>query len=271
MLLTAFCIGLSVTLVMFAAWVLQARVQNAGWVDVFWTFGTGLICALAALATGPVPWRRALVAGLLLLWSVRLGAHILHRVMTGAEDVRYARMRAAYGAGFQKHLLGFVTVQGPFSLVLGIAALYAARQPNPAFRLWDALAIALALACLAGEALADRQMRHFRANPANKGKICDTGLWRYSRHPNYLFEFLSWGAYPLLGLTAHNPWSLLSLAAPALMYLTLRYASGVPPLEAAMLESRGEAYRRYQAHTGAILPRLCSSTAKCAGGGTPEA
>ena len=118
------------------------------------------------------------------------------------------------------------------------------------------MGIALALSCIAGEALADRQMRQFRANPANKGKICNTGLWARSRHPNYLFEFLFWGAYPLLGLTTQSTWSLLSLAAPALMYLTLRYASGVPPLEAAMLESRGEAYRQYQSHTGAILPRF---------------
>ncbi len=101
-------------------------------------------------------------------------------------------------------------------------------------------------------------MRRFRATPANKGKICDTGLWSLSRHPNYLFECLFWCAYPALGLTAHNHWSLLSLTAPMLMYLTLRFASGVPPLEAAMLASRGEAYRQYQARTGAILPRLHS-------------
>jgi steroid 5-alpha reductase family enzyme len=256
MFLAALSIGIGVTLVMFAAWAFQARAGNAGWVDVFWTFGTGLICALAALAAGPVLWRRAMVAGLLLLWSIRLGSHIFHRVRTGAEDVRYARMRKEYGTGFQKHLLGFVIIQGPFSLILGIAALYAARQPAPTFRLWDALGIAVALGCIAGEALADRQMRQFRANPANKGKICEAGLWHYSRHPNYLFEFLSWFAYPLLGLTTHNAWSLLSLLAPALMYLTLRYASGVPPLEAAMLESRGELYREYQARTGAILPRF---------------
>ena len=256
MFLTAIAIGLAVTLVMLGAWGFQAWCKNAGWVDVFWTFSTGIFCALAALTAGPVPWRRVLVAALLLLWSVRLGSHIFHRVMTGAEDARYARMRKDMGPKFQRNLLGILLPQGPFSLVLGTAVLYAARQPDPAFRIWDALGIALALGCIAGEALSDRQMRHFRANPANKGKICETGLWHYSRHPNYLFEFLSWCAYPLLGLTAHNPWSLLSLLAPALMYLTLRYASGVPPLEAAMLESRGDAYREYQSRTGAILPRF---------------
>jgi steroid 5-alpha reductase family enzyme len=256
MFLSVIAIGLGVTLVMFAAWLYQRHVHNAGWVDVFWTFGTGAICTLAILAGPGLLWRRGMVAALLLLWSIRLGTHIARRLPGRPEDARYARMRAEKGAGFNRFLLGFLLIQGPFSAVLGVAALFAARQPAPGLRLWDALGIALSLGCIAGEALADRQMRHFRANPANKGKICNTGLWSRSRHPNYLFEFLSWAAYPVLALNAQHPWTLLSLGAPALMYLTLRYASGVPPLEAAMLESRGEAYRQYQAHTGAILPRL---------------
>jgi steroid 5-alpha reductase family enzyme len=255
MLLAVLAVGLGVTLVMLVAWAFQARVQNAGWVDVFWTFGTGFVGALAVLEAGPVLWRRGLVAALLLLWSLRLGTYIAWRVAGGPEDARYARMRAEHGAGFQRHLLAFVLIQGPFSAVLAMAALFAARLLDPAFRPADALAIALALGTIAGESVADRQMHRFRADPANKGKICDTGLWGLSRHPNYLFEVLHWCVYPLLGLTAHHPWSLLSLLAPAFMYLTLRFASGVPPLEEAMLASRGEAYRQYQAHTGAILPR----------------
>jgi steroid 5-alpha reductase family enzyme len=122
----------------------------------------------------------------------------------------------------------------------------------------------LAILAIGGETLADRQMRRFRADPTNKGKICDTGFWSISRHPNYLFECLFWCAYPVLGLTIHNRWSLLSLLAPVLMYLTLRFASGVPPLEDAMLASRGDAYRQYQARTGAILPLLRCRRAKCA-------
>lgn len=258
MFLACVTTGLGVTLVMLAAWIFQARQKNAGWVDVFWTYGTGIICALMALAAGPVHWRRGAVAALLLLWCIRLGSHIARRIAKAPEDVRYARMRSTQGAGFQRHLLSFLLVQGPFSAVLAIAVLYAARLPEPSFQFWDAAGMALALTAIAGEGLADRQMRRFRANPANKGKICDYGFWRVSRHPNYLFECLFWSAFPVLGITAHNAWSLLSLLSPALMYLTLRFASGVPPLEEAMLASRGEAYREYQARTGAILPRLCA-------------
>lgn len=254
MLLACLTVAFGVALVMAAAWAVQAHVNNAGWLDVFWTFGTGLICALAALITGAVLWRRVLVAALLLLWCARLGLHIARRIPGAREDVRYARMREVYGAEFQRHLLSFVLIQGPFSGVLAIAVLYAARLQHPAFRVWDAVGVGLALLAIAGEALADRQMRHFRDNPANKGKICDTGLWGVSRHPNYLFEFLFWCAWPLLGLTVSAPWSLLTLAAPVLMYLTLRYASGVPPLEAAMLARRGDAFRAYQARVSVFFP-----------------
>ncbi len=123
MLLTCIAIGASVTLIMLAAWVFQAYVKNAGWVDVFWTFGTGLTCALAALIAGPILWRRGLVAVLLVVWCVRLATHIARRVVAAPEDVRYARMRTAQGAGFQRHLLTFVLIQGPFSGVLAIAVL----------------------------------------------------------------------------------------------------------------------------------------------------
>jgi steroid 5-alpha reductase family enzyme len=256
MLLGVILVTIAVSLVMLAAWAFQKSIGNAGWVDVFWTFGTGAFCTLAALLAEGASWRRVVVAGLLLVWSIRLGTHVARRLPGKPEDVRYASMRKDKGAGFNRYLLGFLLVQGPFSGVLAIAVLFAARQPAPGFRLWDVLGIALAIGCIAGEALADRQMRQFRADPANKGKICEIGLWAHSRHPNYLFEFLYWFAFPLLGITTGNFWSLLSLAAPALMYSTLRFASGVPPLEAAMLASRGQAYKDYQARTGAILPRF---------------
>ncbi len=116
------------------------------------------------------------------------------------------------------------------------------------------MGVVVFLACVAGEALADAQMHAFRADPANKGKVCDKGLWAWSRHPNYFFEAAIWLAYPIIAIDLAHPWTLVSLIAPVLMYLTVRYASGVPPLEEAMLKSRGEAYRRYQARVSVLIP-----------------
>ena len=104
--------------------------------------------------------------------------------------------------------------------------------------------------------LFDEQLRRFRDDPANKGKICDAGLWKWSRHPNYFFEWLGWLAYPVLAidLGGHDPWGYVALAAPLCMYWLLVYVSGIPPLEEHMLAKRGDAFRKYQMTTNVFFP-----------------
>ena len=109
-------------------------------------------------------------------------------------------------------------------------------------------------AAFAGEALADSQLKSFRMNPANKGKVCDIGLWRWSRHPNYFFEWFGWVSYPVIALSFDYPWGFATLLAPLFMFWILRYVTGVPPLEEQMLKSRGDAYRAYQAQTSVFFP-----------------
>lgn len=244
--------------VMSAAWIVQRASRNGGWVDVFWSFGTGANCVAALLASPSAggTWRRDLLVLLVALWSLRLGGHIALRVRGAPEDVRYAALRRRWGAGFDRRMIGLVLVQAPVSTVLAMAVLFAARRPDPGFGPADAVGLALCAVSVAGEGLADRQMRRFKAAPANRGKVCDQGLWGLSRHPNYLFEALFWLSFPVIATTSADPWSLLSWLAPALMAALLRYGSGVPPLEAAMIESKGDAYRDYQARVPAILPGL---------------
>ena len=112
------------------------------------------------------------------------------------------------------------------------------------------------LVAVVGETIADRQLSGFRADPANKGKVCDVGLWGMSRHPNYFFEWLGWLAYAVIAVdpTSAYPWGWLALAGPVLMYWLLVHASGIPPLEAHMLRSRGDAFRAYQARVNAFWP-----------------
>jgi len=243
--------------VMTTAWVVQRVTANGGWVDVFWSFGTGICCAGAILMapTGGAPWRSALVAALTVTWSVRLGGYIAGRVSRGPEDVRYAALRREWGADFDRRLLRFVLIQAPVSAILAMAALYAARRPDPAFGVQDGIGVAVALGAIAGETLADRQMKRFKSDPASKGKVCDRGLWAWSRHPNYFFEAVLWLAFPAIGTDPGNGWSLASWLAPLVMGVILRYGSGVPPLEAAMLRAKGDAYRRYQEQVPAFFPQ----------------
>ena len=113
--------------------------------------------------------------------------------------------------------------------------------------------IILAVAII-GEAIADLQLARFKARNAGSGGICDAGLWAWSRHPNYFFEWLGWLAYPVIAIDPARPVTLLSLAAPLVMFVVLRFVTGVPPLERAMLASRGERFRAYQARTSPFIP-----------------
>lgn len=243
--------ALFLSAVMAAAWWQQRRLRNAGWVDAFWTFGTGAAGVGVALAAGDGP-RRLVVAALIALWALRLGAHIAARSHGTAEDSRYANFRIEWGAGFERRMFGFLQIQAAAALLL-LLPILAAAAPGPLGWL-DILAIALALAALLGEAIADRQLQAFRANPANRGGICERGLWAYSRHPNYFFEWLHWCAYPLLALAAGWGAAALALVGPAFIYWLLVHVSGIPPLEAQMLRSRGEAFRAYQRRVSAFFP-----------------
>jgi steroid 5-alpha reductase family enzyme len=249
----------AMAVVMSSGWLFQRAVKNGGWSDVFWTYGTGATCALACLvpngAAGSPTWRQMLVAALVAIWSLRLGTYVATRVARGAEDARYADFRREWGAQFQRNMFGLLIVQAPVTAILSLSILVAARHSHPGFRIADLIGALILIGSILGEGLADQQMKAFRADPASKGKVCDTGLWAWSRHPNYLFEALGWLAYPVIAIDLAHPFSLVSLIAPIVMFIVLRFGTGVPPLEAAMLKSRGDAYRLYQARVSAFWPR----------------
>lgn len=236
--------------VMGVAWMVQHRLRNAGWVDAFWTFGLGTAGVGVALLGGTGP-RRFLVAALIATWAIRLGIHIAGRSRGAPEDSRYAHFRREWGAGFERRMFGFLQIQAGAATLLLVPVLVAASSPRAPGWI-DAVAVAIALVAVIGEGIADRQLQAFRSDPGNRGRVCDTGLWAVSRHPNYVFEWLHWWAYPVLAIGA--PWAALALVGPAFMYWLLVHVSGIPPLEAQMLRSRGEAYRAYQQRVSAFLP-----------------
>jgi steroid 5-alpha reductase family enzyme len=247
----------AMTAVMLAAWGFALRTKNGGWTDVFWSFGTGLVLAGAAIV--PLPGaaapgvRQWLVAGLVLAWSLRLGSYIAARVASGHEDARYAQFRRDWGRDYARNMLWVALPQAPASALLAVSVLTAAHRPGP-LDVRDLAAAAVLGLAIAGEALADAQMRRFRADPANRGQVCDRGLWAWSRHPNYFFEWLGWFGYPVMALNLGAPATWLTLVAPVVMFVLLTRVSGVPPLEQAMLRSRGPAYRAYQARVSAFFP-----------------
>lgn len=255
--LAALAVCLSAT--MAGAWLIALRTGRSGWIDAIWSFATGGFGAAAALvpfAAGGTGTRQVMVALLAVVWSLRLGLHIAIRTARGGEDPRYRQLREEWGSAFRSRLFWFLQIQALAALVLALSIAIAAHNPAPGPRLLDWLGVAMLIAAIAGETIADRQLAAFRSDPGNKGKVCDVGLWGMSRHPNYFFEWLGWLAYAVIAVdfTGAYPWGWLALAGPSMMYWLLVHVSGIPPLEAHMLRSRGEAFRGYRQRVNAFWP-----------------
>jgi steroid 5-alpha reductase family enzyme len=248
----------SLAAIMAGAWAIQRRTGNSGWIDAAWSVGVGVVAASLALspAGAGALWRQAAVAGFVGAWSLRLGLHIVSRTRKTSDDPRYRKLMDDWGAAAPLRLFLFLQTQAVAGAVLAVAAALAAHAPGASVRPQDVLGFALLALAIAGEARADAELARFRADPAHRGAICDAGLWRRSRHPNYVCEFLVWVAVAIVAFEPAAPLSWLALIAPAMMYATLRYASGIPLLEQHMLRTRPEAFAAYAARTPVFFPRL---------------
>jgi steroid 5-alpha reductase family enzyme len=253
-LLVLFPIAIGLSFGMMGAWAVQRVTRRSGWIDMIWSFAVGIGSVTATVFANGDEARRVAACLIVVFWSVRLGVHIGARTRQGAEDPRYGALIEDWGAAATVRMFVFLQAQALAALVLVTAVYLAAANPTSFPHPLDIAAVGIAIVALVGEAVADAQMGRFRRTPAAKTDVCETGLWRYSRHPNYFFEWLGWCAWPLFALSAGKLWSFLSLLAPALMYWLLVHVSGIPPLEEHMLKSRGETFRALQGRVNAFFP-----------------
>ncbi|MEO8382230.1 MAG: DUF1295 domain-containing protein [Acidobacteriota bacterium] len=250
-------VGKAVALsIMAAVWLVSVRIRNAGIVDVAWSALFAMLASIYALLAHGDPVRRFAAAGMMVFWSVRLAWHLGRRVLghLETEDPRYASLRAKWGRGANRNMLFFFLFQGVTNVLLSVPVLLAAMNARPGLRVVEYAGIALWLVALIGESEADAQLARFRRNPANRGHVCTDGLWGYSRHPNYFFEWLIWCAFFLFALG--SPWGWVAAYCPVLMLWFLYKVTGIPATEAHSLLTKGEEYRRYQRTTSAFVPWL---------------
>lgn len=243
-------IWLASAAMMTLGWLWQRRHENAGIVDVLWSTGLAVSAILNGILGSGAPWPRALVAILGGVWGARLAIHLWLRVRGEPEDGRYRALRARWGDN-QLNWFGLFQFQAFLIPLFSIPFVAAAANPNTQAG-WLIVAAVIWVASVWGEHLADRQLARFRANPDNRGRTCRAGLWHYSRHPNYFFEWQHWFTYVALSIGATSAW--YSLSGPVLMYVFLRWISGVPYTEAQALRTRGDDYRDYQRRTSVLIP-----------------
>ena len=224
LVILAAAMAAALSAVMAVAWRVQLTTGNTGWIDVFWTFGLGAVAIIASLvpiSDGHWPHaRQIMVVTLVAVWSLRLGWHILMRTRTVGDDPRYRQLITQWGTDAARQMFWQLQKQAAVSLVLAISIVLAAQNPHPGLRTQDVLGLATLIAAIVGETVSDYQLRRFKADPANRNSVCNVGLWRWSRHPNYFFEWLCWLAYPLIAIDLAGVQSLwLARAARARLHV----------------------------------------------------
>jgi steroid 5-alpha reductase family enzyme len=238
---------------MSAVWIVSVFKRDVSIIDVFW--GPGFVVlgwVYFALGEASTP-RRTLVAVLVTLWGVRLAAHIFWRARGHGEDYRYREMRALRGSSFW--WVSLFTVFWLQALVLWAVSLtlyQAETSATPAALTWmDAVGLTLFVTGFFFETVGDWQLARFKSAPANRGQLLATGLWRYTRHPNYFGDALVWWGFFFFALA--TPGSLWTIYSPALMTFLLMRVSGVALLEKALVKTK-PGYEEYVAHTNAFFP-----------------
>jgi steroid 5-alpha reductase family enzyme len=248
-----FLTGAMVAALMTAVWVASVIVRNVAIIDAFWGFGFVVAAWTYYATTDGFPARKMLIALLVTVWGLRLSLHLAIRNFGKPEDYRYRAMRTRWGHRFTWVSVFSVFVpQAVLLWALSVPIWQAQRAPTPAhLGALDALGAAVFVVGLLFEAVGDEQLRRFKANPANRGRVMDRGLWRYTRHPNYFGDATVWWGLGLVALA--TPAALWTIYAPAAMTLLLLRVSGVPLLEKKLQETR-PGYREYIERTSSFVP-----------------
>ena len=238
---------------MLLLWLIHFAIRNASIVDPGWAASIALISVIYALQGAGDPQRVPLMTSMTVIWGLRLSLYLLFtRVIGHPEDGRYVELRRKWKTGIGFKFLIFYEAQAVLAVALSLPFLLVARDPTPGLRWFEYVGVGLWVIAFLGETFADLQLNAFKRDPANKGQVCNVGLWRYSRHPNYFFEWLIWMAYAVF--TFPSPYGYLALIMPAVMLFFLFKLTGIPATEEQSLRSRGDKYREYQRTTSVFVP-----------------
>lgn len=232
------------------SWLVSVVKKDVSFVDSLWSLFFLIAALVFALDAQPLSMRGNLVLLLVAIWALRLSLHITVRNWGEPEDYRYQKIRANNEPGFAfKSLYIVFGLQGALAWLVALPLLPAISSGSP-LGLLDAIAIALWLTGFVFEAVGDFQLKQFKARDDSRGRVLDTGLWQYTRHPNYFGEFCMWWSFYLFAVASGGWWSV---ASPLLMSFLLLKVSGVAMLENTITDRRPE-YAAYKDRTNAFFP-----------------
>jgi steroid 5-alpha reductase family enzyme len=241
-------------LIMAMVWIWAYKIKNGGVVDIFWSYNFPVIAIiLLLLADGFAP-RIWLLSGMVITWGFRLGTHLARRVLghIHEEEGRYAQLRKDWAPHSDRKLFWFFQAQAVSNVLLAFPFFIITANEKSEITILEYIGAGIWLVALTGEAIADWQLDQFKKDPANKGKVCNKGLWNYSRHPNYFFEWLIWVGYFVFALA--SPYGFIAIISPAIILYLLLNVTGIPATEEQSVRSKGDLYKEYQRTTSAFVP-----------------
>jgi steroid 5-alpha reductase family enzyme len=242
------------SLLMIATWFAAKKLNNAGIVDIIWSASFFVVTSFYAIAGSGDIFHRLAILFLVFCWSSRLAVHLYQRVqaMLPREDGRYAHLRKEWGNKAQRNLFLFFQIQALSVAVLSAPMIVICASSTPEIKVPEMVGAVLWLFGVVGETIADKQLSDFVKMPENKGKTMKSGLWNYSRHPNYFFEWLVWLGYFLCAVSTSN--GIITVVVPVAMLHFLLNVTGVKLAEEGSLRARGDEYRQYQKTTSPFVP-----------------
>jgi steroid 5-alpha reductase family enzyme len=243
----------AITAMMILGWIVSLVVRKVTFVDSLWGLGFVLIAWFTFFTTEGYLYRRLLLAGLTTAWGVRLCLHLTWRNWGHGEDPRYAAWREQAGANFWIFsLLKVFLPQAVFLWSISLCIQFGQLSPTPDhFTVYDVLGAAMWGIGFFFESIADYQLARFKADPSNKGKVMDRGLWAYSRHPNYFGETLIWWGLFVITLSTPNSW--WAIISPVIITVVLLKMTGIALMERSIVDNR-PGYREYIRRTNAFFP-----------------
>ena len=245
--------AVAILALMLCTWVLSVLVKNASIVDIVWGLGFVLVAWVVRVSADGNDARQWLLTTMVSVWGLRLGGYLFWRNHGNGEDFRYRAMRKHYGPKFP--IISLATVfglQGVLMFVVSLPVQLGQADATPDVGPIAYAGVALWLVGLFFEVVGDAQLARFKANPANSGTVMNTGLWRYTRHPNYFGDAcIWWGIGIVAAETGSGAWGLIG---SLVMTVLLRRVSGVTLLEKSLVKRR-EGYNEYVARTSPFIPR----------------
>lgn len=241
----------AVSIVMIIVWIWAKIIKNNGVVDIFWASNFLIIAVIIWVMANGYEARKNIVCLLTALWSLRLSIYLLIRVGSHLkeEEGRYKQLRLEWS---ETKFFFFFQMQALSNVFLSIPFFIIALNPSPQMHISEYIGAGLWFLSIIGEGVSDYQLAAFKRNPVNKGKVCQLGLWNYSRHPNYFFQFMIWVSVTIFAV--FSPYGYLAVLCPLSIGFLILKVTGIPMTEEQALRSKGDAYKTYQKTTSAFVP-----------------